>query len=518
MLSTDKIKDLLSHGENKQVEFKKCTDKVSASVYETVCSFLNAEGGYIFLGVDDDGTILGINPKCVTDMTKSIINTLNNPEQFLPPMPITPEQTEIDGKIILYLNVPESEQVHRYKNRFFDRWGDADNDVSKHTYLVKNMFMRKEKESSENEVFPDVTLEDMDEESFKIMRSHISIHNSNHPWLSMTNEEFLKSLFWGKQRGTNREGYKLAAILLFGREQTILNCCPWHRTDAIYRSISYERFLHPLPTDPDIRYNDRDMICVNLIQSYIRLLNFVQRNMPDKFRLADNGIDRLDLRVMIFREVISNTLLHREYISSYTNKFLIFRDRVITENWTKPFQTGDIDINDWRTRTKNPLITKVFREMKWAEELGSGQKNIRKYAPLYFENSEIEIHSGEEFVFSITYRDPKEFEFAENIPTSHRQVGTKSALSWQQVGTKVALSQKEIKTILEACLLENSLTQIIALFNFSDRTKFKRKYINPLIAEGLLAMTVPDKPNSRLQKYYTTEKGKSLLLCQDGSN
>ena len=101
MLSTDKIKELLSHGENKQVEFKKCTDKVSASVYETVCSFLNAEGGYIFLGVDDDGTILGINPKCVTDMTKSIINTLNNPEQFLPPMPITPERIEIDGKIIL---------------------------------------------------------------------------------------------------------------------------------------------------------------------------------------------------------------------------------------------------------------------------------------------------------------------------------------------------------------------------------------------------------------------------------
>ena len=52
MLSTNKIKDLLLHGENRQVEFKKCTDKVSASVYETVCSFLNAEGGYIFLSLD----------------------------------------------------------------------------------------------------------------------------------------------------------------------------------------------------------------------------------------------------------------------------------------------------------------------------------------------------------------------------------------------------------------------------------------------------------------------------------
>lgn len=48
--------------------------------------------------------------------------------------------------------------------------------------------------------------------------------------------------------------------------------------------------------------------------------------------------------------------------------------------------------------------------------------------------------------------------------------------------------------------------EIIILLHFSNRTKFRNKYINPLIAEGLLAMTVPDRPNSRLQKYYTTEK------------
>ncbi len=123
-------------------------------------------------------------------------------------------------------------------------------------------------------------------------------------------------------------------------------------------------------------------------------------------------------------------------------------------------------------------------------------KNIRKYALLYFENSEIEIHSGEEFVFSITCRALKNLSLQK---------------IYRQVSTKLVLSQKEIKTILETCLLENSLTQIIALFNFSDRAKFKRKDINPQIVERLLAMTVPDKPNSRLQKYYTTEKEKSLL-------
>lgn len=53
--------------------------------------------------------------------------------------------------------------------------------------------MRKEKESSENNVFLEVTLDDMDEESFGIMRSRIAIHHPNHPWLNMTNEEFLKN-------------------------------------------------------------------------------------------------------------------------------------------------------------------------------------------------------------------------------------------------------------------------------------------------------------------------------------
>ncbi len=44
-----------------------------------------------------------------------------------------------------------------------------------------------------------------------------------------------------------------------------------------------------------------------------------------------------------------------------------------------------------------------------------------------------------------------------------------------------------------------------------------KNFIKPMVLEGLLAMTVPDKPNSRLQKYYTTEKGKSLLY-QDENN
>jgi ATP-dependent DNA helicase RecG len=252
-------------------------------------------------------------------------------------------------------------------------------------------------------------LDELDEGSFKKMRAHISIYNAAHPWLEMSNEEMLRSAgFWRRDPLTNQEGYILAVVLLFGKEQTILNYCPWHRTDAIYRNMTYKRFLNPLPTDPDVRYNDRDMVCVNLIESYVRLMNFIERNMPDVFALDERGINRLDLRNMLFREIVSNLLLHREYASTFSSKLLIFSDRVISENWTKPMQIGNVTLDTLETHTKNPLITKVFREMKWAEELGSGKKNIKKFAPLYYDKYKIEIQNNEKFIFSITYRDVEE--------------------------------------------------------------------------------------------------------------
>ncbi len=47
------------------------------------------------------------------------------------------------------------------------------------------------------------------------------------------------------------------------------------------------------------------------------------------------------------------------------------------------------------------------------------------------------------------------------------------------------------------------------LLNLKDRVNFKRVYISPLIAEGLLSMTDPDPPTSRNQMYVATKTEKS---------
>jgi len=51
----------------------------------------------------------------------------------------------------------------------------------------------------------------------------------------------------------------------------------------------------------------------------------------------------------------------------------------------------------------------------------------------------------------------------------------------------------------------------------SDRKSFRERYLKPALADGLIEMTIPDKPNSRLQQYRLTDKGRQwLALNGDG--
>lgn len=51
----------------------------------------------------------------------------------------------------------------------------------------------------------------------------------------------------------------------------------------------------------------------------------------------------------------------------------------------------------------------------------------------------------------------------------------------------------------------------MAIAGRTNRTKFRDQVLRPLLEEGLLVMTVPDKPTSSIQKYRITDKGKSIL-------
>jgi hypothetical protein len=79
--------------------------------------------------------------------------------------------------------------------------------------------------------------------------------------------------------------------------------------------------------------------------------------------------------------------------------------------------------------------------------------------------------------------------------------------STPQVTPQVA----ELIGILEG---EMDRAQLQSALSLSDRKSFRERYLTPAMDEGLIEMTIPDKPRSRLQKYRLTDKGRLWRLQQ----
>jgi hypothetical protein len=61
-----------------------------------------------------------------------------------------------------------------------------------------------------------------------------------------------------------------------------------------------------------------------------------------------------------------------------------------------------------------------------------------------------------------------------------------------------------------------SRDDLLAAIGLEGRRSFSERYLRPAIAAGLVEMTIPDKPNSRLQRYRLTEAGKAKLAAKRG--
>lgn len=80
----------------------------------------------------------------------------------------------------------------------------------------------------------------------------------------------------------------------------------------------------------------------------------------------------------------------------------------------------------------------------------------------------------------------------------------------EEVSTKLALSRHQVD-ILRKCFESKAIADLMAIAGRSDRTKFRDQVLNPLLEEGLVEMTMPDKPRSSKQRYRLTDKGRQML-------
>ena len=398
---------LSQKGEGTQIEYKTCTEQVSESLYETVCSFLNHSGGQILVGVKDDGEIIGVNPDKAEKLKANIITSIKNKDLFMPCPYFTPEIMEVNNKTVLLLDIPCGQYVYRYNDRFWDRNGDADIDVTDHPELLLSLFERKNPHLFEERIVKDLTMDNLDHETFQFCRNILAVIKPGHPWLQLTDEEILVHTHIAKKNSISGElELKYAALILFGKEEAIEDFMPRYRFEALFHMCTYEQY-NDMTQFPN-RYDDRRTMRCNLIKVYDQLTQFTERYLPDKFYLPSGSTRREDIRWDLFREIIANLCVHADFSTGYACFFHVFKDRVVTKNPTRlspENPEGELTLQQLNNYTKNPLLVRVFHELSWVEDMGSGTRNILRYAPLYYPDYKVEINNGSQFIFSITYME-----------------------------------------------------------------------------------------------------------------
>jgi len=188
-----------------------------------------------------------------------------------------------------------------------------------------------------------------------------------------------------------------------------------------------------------------------------------------------------------------NALIHRDYSNAGSAMSLaIFDDRV--EVWsTGTFPKGitpEALRRDHPSVLRNPIITDVFHRTGLIEKWGRGTNRVAEMC----ETARIA---------------PPEFKEVTGGAVVAFRVPVSTATSTGEVTDPVADPVGRLVRLLESEPLAPSRLQ--AALRLKHRPTFKENYLRPALAKGLVELTIPSKPNSRLQKYRLTAAGRAAL-------
>ena len=136
---------------------------------------------------------------------------------------------------------------------------------------------------------------------------------------------------------------------------------------------------------------------------------------------------------------------------------------------------------------RNRELMRIFRDLDLVEQLGSGVHRILKvYTSDIFHISDNFLEARFDFVDTI----------AEVPPTA--------------TPTAAPTVTPTVKKLIEACSDQMTRAELQRKLKLKDKMHFIERYLKPAIQQGMIELTIPDKPKSPKQKYRLTEKGKKL--------
>ena len=274
---------------------------------------------------------------------------------------------------------------------------------------------------------------------------------------------------------------------------------------------------------------NEDEFTGNVLMLLREAMNFVKSNTKKGWeKLPDGRKNKPEYAERAVLEALVNHFIHRDYTVMGSEVHLdIYDDRLSITSPGGMYNgqiVQDLPIEDISSDRRNPILADVMAQLDYMEKRGSGLTRIcneTKALDGYRDDLKPVFKSTTNqfmtIIYSIEY-DTKGNEIVTNTEISKGETVTKQSLSNHQVIAKLSLSIPNIGDLLRKMISPMSAKNMRHFCGQKDSTYFKTNVINPLITEGLVAMTHPDSPKSPTQKYYLTDLGKALLKNETNDN
>ncbi len=432
-------------------------EQLNEDFEQEVIAFLNyKEGGIIYVGINKNGQVVGVDN---TDLTQlQIKDRIKNNIQpsTLGLFDVTVET--IDNKEVIKVIISSGTEKPYYLRKkgrtpegCYIRVGSSKERMTER--MIDDMYAKRIKN----------TLKEIDSPRQELTFNQLKIYYEEHGL--KLNDNYLQNL----DLLTSEGKYNYNAFLLADENNVSIKLVKYVGTNK-------------LELLENLEFGNRCLITAT--QRILDRLDVENTTYAKIEYFGRKEQEKIDSKAL--KEAVINAIVHNDY--SYGNSPIIelYSDRIeITSAGGLPQELSQEEFLEGVTAPRNKELIRVFKDVDLIENIGSGVLRILDaYDKSCFKFMEHFLR------VSFNYKK-NPFKYEDTAKTKSSKLGSKKS-------SKLAVSEEQI---LQLCKTEKSLKEVAQHFGYKDVYKFKNNYINKLIEQDKLQMTIPDKPKSRNQKY-----------------
>ena len=471
-MTISELLDMVARGEDSRHQFKRDATNADGLAAE-MAAFANSGGGWLLLGVNDDGSIAGLDGAAVRRLNQLLGNAAS--QHVRPPVHPLTENVQTDQGIVIVMEVPDGLAKPYLDNqgRIWVKQGSDKRHVTSREELQR-MFQRSGLVYADVVPVAGTSVEDIDDKAFTGYFNRR--YGESSEFSGLTREQLLQNLGLGDGQELN-----LAGLMLFGR-----NPQRWRPAFEVKAVAFPGTALH------DTRYLDSEDIKGTLLEQFRGAFAFIKRNLHHvQHGRSFNTLGELEIPETALEELLVNALIHRDYFTSASVRLMVFADRVeIVSPGHLPDSLSAEDIRRGKTIRRNPTLTEHASHILPYRGMGSG---IPRALEAWPKIDLLNDPSGNQFS-AIAWRP--EAEWTDDTPPVTGEVTG-------EVTRLLAVLQGEMKR-----------SDIQAALGLKHEDHFRESYLRPALKVGAIEMTIPDKPRSSRQKYRLTAAGQKWVATQ----